>query len=111
MEEEVRDSKCAIEDHLGQAVDTFAYPYGRMDARVQAVVSELFAAACGTELAFVRQGSNPWCLERLDAYYLRPRLFPRYLNSPLPTMYLAMRRALRAIRHSDLLGDVARLLA
>ncbi|HWU38719.1 MAG TPA: polysaccharide deacetylase family protein [Candidatus Acidoferrum sp.] len=111
MRAEVRDSKREIEDRLGQAVDSFAYPYGGLDARVLRVVSVLFAAACGTDLAFVRETSNPWCLERLDAYYLRPRLFPRYLNSPLPKAYLRMRRALRAIRHSDLLGDVARLLA
>ncbi len=101
MHAAVRDCKREIEDRLGQAVDSFAYPYGRLDARVLAVVSELFAAACGTELAFVRETSNPWCLERLDAYYLRSRLFPRYLNSPLPNAYLRMRRALRAIRHSE----------
>lgn len=110
MRAEVLECKREIEDRLGQAVDSFAYPYGRLDGRALAVVSELFAAACGTELAFVRETSNPWCLERLDAYYLRSRLFPRYLNSPLPKAYLGMRRALRAVRHSDLLGDVARIL-
>jgi len=111
LDTEVRDSKREIEDRLGMAVDSFAYPYGRLDARVKAVVSEHFATACGTKLAFVRETSNPWCLERLDACYLRSRLFPRYLNSPPAKAYLGMRRALRAIRHSDLLGDFARILA
>jgi peptidoglycan/xylan/chitin deacetylase (PgdA/CDA1 family) len=111
MRAEVRDCKREIEDRLGQPVDCFAYPYGRLDARVMAVVSELFSAGCGTDLAFVRETSNPWCLERLDAYYLRPRLFPRHLTSPLPRAYLGMRRVLRAIRHSNHLGNVAQILA
>ena len=111
MRAEIGDCRREIEDRLGQAADVFAYPYGRVDARVLAVVSELFAAACGTELAFVGASSNPWCLERLDAYYLRSRLFPRYLNGMLPKAYLATRRALRAVRHSSLAGEVARALA
>jgi peptidoglycan/xylan/chitin deacetylase (PgdA/CDA1 family) len=100
LEREVQDSKRVIEDRLGQAVDSFAYPYGHCDDRILAVVRERFAAACSTELAFVQGGSNPWCLERVDTYYLRPRLFPRHLYSPLAGAYLRVRRTLRAMRHS-----------
>jgi len=100
MEREVCDSKRAIEDRLGQAVCSFAYPYGHFDARVLEVIRERFAAACSSELAFVHKASNPWCLERVDTYYLRPRLFPRYLYSPLGGAYLRVRRALRSIRNS-----------
>ena len=100
MESEVRDSKRMIEDRLDQSVDSFAYPYGFSDARVQAVVRECFSAACSTELAFVRDVSNPWCLERVDTYYLRPRIFPRHLTSPMARAYLRVRRALRTIRNS-----------
>ncbi len=101
---EVCDSKWAIEDRLDQAVDTFAYPYGHFDARTLAVVRDHFLAACTTELAFVQEESNPWCLERVDAYYLRSRLFPRYLRSPLARAYLHVRRTVRGIRHSHVLA-------
>lgn len=105
MEKEICDSNQAIEDRLGQAVDSFAYPYGYFDARVLAVVREHFTAACSTELDFVQEESNPWCLERLDMYYLQPHLFLRYLRSPLAGAYLRVRRALRAIRHSRPFAD------
>jgi len=104
LEREVRDSKRAIEDRLGQPVDSFAYPYGHFDARVLEVVRERFAAACSTELAFVHKASNPWCLERVDTYYLRARIFPRHLTSPMARAYLRMRRALRTMRNSRALS-------
>jgi peptidoglycan/xylan/chitin deacetylase (PgdA/CDA1 family) len=100
LEKEVIGSKVEIEDRLGGTVDSFAYPYGHFDPRVLTLVREHFTAACTTDLAFVRAGSNPWCLERVDAYYLRSRLFPRYLRSTLARAYLHGRRTLRGIRHS-----------
>jgi peptidoglycan/xylan/chitin deacetylase (PgdA/CDA1 family) len=36
----VRNSKSSLEDALGVAVNTFAYPFGQVDERVRAAVGE-----------------------------------------------------------------------
>ncbi len=47
---EVQVSKMEIEDHLGIAVNLFAYPYGRFDARLQETVAASgYIAACGVD--------------------------------------------------------------
>jgi peptidoglycan/xylan/chitin deacetylase (PgdA/CDA1 family) len=87
---EILGSKDALEDRLGQAVSSFAYPFGLFDARSRSLVQEHFAAGVSDALGFVEPTSDPWTLERLDTYYLRtePRFdtffqpwFPSYLRA------------------------------
>lgn len=89
IEAEVRDSKAIIEDALGVRVDCFAYPYGRYDYRSRDIVRQHFACACSDELGLITTRSDPYGLERVDAYYLRTdrsfdlmltRLFPWYIR-------------------------------
>jgi len=102
---EVCDSKAVIEDALGTAVTSFAYPYGRYDRRVREIVAQHFACACSDRLGLVTLASDPYALDRVDAYCLRKdwgfdvvqtRLFPWYLRT-----YRILRRnriALNAFR-------------
>jgi len=85
VEAEVCDSKAIIEDALGAPVPCFAYPYGRYDKRSREIVRQHFACACSDRLGLITAGSDPYALERVDAYYLRTdRLFDVMLTGLFP---------------------------
>jgi peptidoglycan/xylan/chitin deacetylase (PgdA/CDA1 family) len=85
VESEIRDSKAIIEDALGAAVPCFAYPYGHHDRRTREIVRMHFACACSDRLGLVTIGSDPYALERVDAYYLRSnRLFDLMFTGLFP---------------------------
>ncbi len=98
-EQEILDSKSAIEDHLGEPVEQFCYPYGDSTGPLRQFVGEHFEIGCATELDYLSSRSTREHLERLDAYYLqgRPvdRLFARSSRS-----YIGARRFLRRCRQS-----------
>jgi peptidoglycan/xylan/chitin deacetylase (PgdA/CDA1 family) len=76
MEMEIRSSKAVIEEALGEEIACFAYPYGCYDALSRGIVQEHFVCACSDRLGLVTARSDPYALERVDAYYLRSgRLF------------------------------------
>ncbi len=56
LRREVRESKLRLEDLVGDAVKCFAYPSGRVDARVRAAVAE----AGYTSALAVGEGLNLW---------------------------------------------------
>jgi len=98
IEEELVTSKRTIEDALGRSVNIFAYPYGAYDERVRKFSQSLFSLGCSTRLDFVRPGSDPLILERLDMYYLRrPKIF-RHLFSGRMDVYIRFRRAMQGLR-------------
>lgn len=100
VETEVGDSKAIIEDALGTSVSCFAYPYGRYDRRVAEIVRRHFVCACSDKLGLITRRSDPYTLERVDAYYLRrPRLFDLMLTSLFP-WYVRMRSVPRGIRRA-----------
>jgi peptidoglycan/xylan/chitin deacetylase (PgdA/CDA1 family) len=89
-ESEVRDSKAIIEDALSNPVTSFAYPLGRFNRITREQVSRHFRNACSDKLGFVTARSDPFALERVDAYYLRTerladvmmtRWFPWYIRA------------------------------
>lgn len=90
MRAEIHDCKAVIEDELGAAVDSFAYPYGCWNAQVKQVVEECFEFGCTDELAMIDMTSDPYALPRIDGYFLRSkklfdlmvtRVFPFYIKS------------------------------
>jgi peptidoglycan/xylan/chitin deacetylase (PgdA/CDA1 family) len=93
---EVIGSKAMIEDSLGHAIELFAYPYGRFNDAVKAVVRSTYLAACGTRLGLARPGSDPWELARVEVQYLGRRWLFGGLSSPLLPLYLEGRRVVRA---------------
>jgi peptidoglycan/xylan/chitin deacetylase (PgdA/CDA1 family) len=89
VQAEVCDSKAIIEDALGAPVACFAYPYGRYDHRSREIAWQHFACACSDKLGLVAAGSDPYALERVDAYYLRTdRLFDPYALERVDAYYL-----------------------
>jgi peptidoglycan/xylan/chitin deacetylase (PgdA/CDA1 family) len=98
MAGEVHQSRVEIEQKTGRQVDTFAYPYGRVDARAATAVRRAFRVGCGTRLRFAGPASDPALLPRLDTYYLNSE---RWFRRPLGlsnTMYIGLRRCLREAR-------------
>jgi peptidoglycan/xylan/chitin deacetylase (PgdA/CDA1 family) len=100
IQAELCDSKAIIEDMLGAAVRSFAYPYGRYDRRSQEIAQQCFQCACSDILGQVTRHSCPHALERVDAYYLRPDgLFGLMLTKWFP-MYLSLRRLARGAKRA-----------
>jgi peptidoglycan/xylan/chitin deacetylase (PgdA/CDA1 family) len=98
VEQELRDCRAQLEDVVGRAVESFAYPYGMVTAAVRRLVGRQFRLACGGSLRFVTRECDRLCLPRIDAYYLRRRLWFNDLMSRRGHAYIAARRLLREIR-------------
>jgi len=94
-EREIVDSKAAIEDQLGQTVQTFAYPFGLIDRASYEFVRQHFRGACGTKLAKAKPTNDRYDLPRLDVYYLRHPIFFRLFETPAGQFYLTLRRIAR----------------
>lgn len=69
LAQELADSKAALEDLLGSAVDSFAYPYGAWDARcVAAARAAGYRAACTTRTGWALRDNDPYQLRRLTVF-------------------------------------------
>ena len=102
---EVCESKATIEDRLGTRVACFAYPYGRYGQRSREIVRRYFACACSDRLGLVTATSDPYALERVDAYYLRTdRRFNVLLAGWFP-WYIRARSVPRRIRRAAQRGS------
>jgi peptidoglycan/xylan/chitin deacetylase (PgdA/CDA1 family) len=100
METEIVRSKVIIEDRLGSAVTSFAYPYGRYNPQSYTIVQQHFACVCSDKLGLATVRSDPYALERVDAYYLNTdRLFEMMLSKWFP-QYIAARNIPRRIRRA-----------
>lgn len=98
VEHEISASKGIIEEHLGNSVISFAYPYGRYDDRSMEVARQYFDFACSDELGLLTQKSNPYALERVDSYYLRSENLYNLLFSDLFPTYVQLRNIPRRIK-------------
>lgn len=66
---EVFESKAALEDMLGTAVTSFAYPYGAWDERCSKAVKQAgYWAACTTRSGWALRDNAPLLLRRLTVY-------------------------------------------
>ena len=84
LREEILGGKREIERATGLEVRSFAYPFGRWNARVRREAQQHFACACSDRLAVASAESDRFALPRIDAHYLRSPgragwLFSRYL--------------------------------
>lgn len=71
LEDEVAGCVERMAAELGSRPETFAYPYGAVDAAVATVVRDVYAYACTTELRALRRDDDRALLPRLDMYYFR----------------------------------------
>ncbi|MBI3736254.1 polysaccharide deacetylase family protein [Candidatus Sumerlaeota bacterium] len=95
---ELEQSKMRIEDRLGVAVGSVAYPYGACNSAVCAAAERSYGFAFGTRLASCAEGNPRMNLPRLDAHYLRPAWVYQNVGSPRVRRYLALRRTIRSLR-------------
>jgi peptidoglycan/xylan/chitin deacetylase (PgdA/CDA1 family) len=94
---EIAGSRMKIEDHLGQEVVSFAYPFGETNAIAKEYVKKEFQAACTTVLQRAN-GKALHSLPRIDMYYLRTqRMLQRLLDGQMD-WYLNFRRLGRIVR-------------
>ena len=66
-EEEITQSKKDLESRLGIPVDLLAYPYGRYDSDISALVQKIgYRAACSTEPGFNNHTTDLFGLRRIE---------------------------------------------
>jgi len=97
-EREIVRSKESLEDHTGQHVAVFAYPYGLAGAQHRKIAAQHFRAACGTTLRKARACDNYYALPRIDMYYLRQISHFRHFTSLRGEFYLQFRAFARSCR-------------
>lgn len=98
MRTEVLDSRAEIEQRTGRSVDSFAYPYGTVNAATAALVGEQFGVGCGTRLNFSGPDADRAQLPRLDTFYLQS---DEWFERPLGwknRVYIDLCRRLRELR-------------
>jgi peptidoglycan/xylan/chitin deacetylase (PgdA/CDA1 family) len=97
VERELAGSRTDIEQHVGTAVWTCAYPFGAFDGPSLRIAGQEFRAACTTVLARAR-GEPLHRLPRVDMYYVRrPGDLARLVCGQLDR-YLTVRRWGRRVR-------------
>ena len=95
VKRELVESKSVIEEKLGNAVETFAYPYGKFNTDVKQLTAQYYAAACSTNLGKVNATSDFYSLERVDTYYLKNERIFKSLESASFDRYLQFRQVMR----------------
>ena len=89
--EEIAGSKAALEDHLGRAVHSFCYPYGRYNRLTPLLVEEAgFTGACTTLRGWATESDLPLLLPRVS---VTRRRFPLFLYRFLKEFYARPHRA------------------
>jgi peptidoglycan/xylan/chitin deacetylase (PgdA/CDA1 family) len=67
--DEICRSKQDIEENLGVATRYFAYPYGRFDSRIRALVADAgYEAACSTLSGFANPENDRFALRRIEVF-------------------------------------------
>ncbi|MFN0109141.1 MAG: polysaccharide deacetylase family protein [Blastocatellia bacterium] len=99
IENEIVGSCFELSDRTGQAVESFAYPYGCLNQAVEEVARHAAHSACTTELR--RANGEPLhLLPRVDMYYLQSASQLQSLVAGKLDGYLTLRRWGRAVRKS-----------
>lgn len=69
LQQELNGSRATLEDILGNAVTSFAYPYGAWDERCANAVKQAgYAAACTTRTGWALRDNDPYQLRRLTVF-------------------------------------------
>lgn len=95
---EVGGAQAILQEHLGQSVTVFAYPYGLANAVHRRLVAAHYRGACGTDLGVAWPSDDRYWLRRVEMHYYRaPALF-RLFPTRLGRTYLGLRAFGRTCR-------------
>jgi len=98
LERELGDAKSQLQQRLQVPVESFAYPYGRLNGTVRSAAGRHYRRACTTRLGRCEAAADPLRIDRIDMYYMQSsRRFLELLDGGLDT-WLRTRRLLRAVR-------------
>lgn len=97
-EHEIIESGKSIARALDAPCNLFAYPQGRYDTSVRAIVAAQYDAAFSTQLGLANAESDCFALERVEMYYLRANWAARGLAKNWLPYYLAARNVPRQLR-------------
>jgi peptidoglycan/xylan/chitin deacetylase (PgdA/CDA1 family) len=98
LERELRESREELEQRLQRPVESFAYPFGYVNATVAAAAALRYRRACTTRLGVNPPHPDPLRLQRIDAYYLRrAERFRKFARGGLGA-WLGFRHALRELK-------------
>ena len=105
--DEIVHSKELLEEHLGQQVSSFAYPYGYYSARVRQIVRAAgYASACAIKRTMSSLRDDPYALARLaikpdtDVHDLAAALLTgrgRLVASPVKRTRARLRQSVRRV--------------
>ncbi len=114
-EKEIRDSKALLEDHLGNPIKSFAYPYGYHNTKVKTLVrNSAFQSACAVKHAMSGPNDDPFALARIMVTHdLTLGAFARLLNGETlhpvadteriqTSVWRMVRRAMLQLRHPEM---------
>lgn len=71
LEDEIAGGADDIAGHLGRRPQSFAYPYGALDARAAVVAAREFTVSCTTDFRAIEPGDTAERAPRLDSFYFR----------------------------------------
>ena len=96
-EDEIAGCAEDLSAQIGQPVEGFAAPYGRVSREVLKAIGRHYRMAFGTRLARPRRGQDRFDIPRIDMHYFRDRGHWEGLLDGRRN-YLRLRQALRAVR-------------
>lgn len=110
LEEELAESRRALEEKLGMPVRHFAPPYGRNNELVRKIAARHYSLSVGVSLGEARRTSPIQDLPRIEMYYYRDFNQWRAFLEGKGSLYMQMRRAARCLRESfNTTGHVKRV--
>ena len=95
---ELETSQTVLDDALGERTTSFAYPFGKFDARVRRRASQFFDTAVTDRLGLMQTNSDRYALERVETYYLLPPWAADGFTRAWFPSYLTARNIPRALR-------------
>ncbi len=98
--DELAGSAASLQAQLGVRPTVLAYPYGEVDARVEAEAARHYALAVGTDHALLGDGPPRHRLPRLDGWYFRGAEPFRGWGTSAFRRRVAWRHALRRVRRA-----------
>ena len=99
-DDEMSRADTTLAELLGDPVSLFAYPFGLHDERIRCLARSRYAACMATGARAVNSSSDLAAMPRVEAWYLRRPGTIAHLGDWRGASYLAVRRALRTLRHA-----------